>query len=64
VNWVGNAVIHYKPAGGTIPSPINVIFVVFLGEDMDVIFATTASSAAPYFTLTVKRVHPFSVIRA
>ena len=23
VNWVGNAVLHYKPIGGIIPSPIN-----------------------------------------
>jgi hypothetical protein len=64
---VGNAVLHYKPAGGTIPLPINVIFVVFLGEDMDVYFATaspTISPTAPHCTMTGKRVHPSSVIRA
>jgi hypothetical protein len=31
VNRVGDAALHYKPAGGTIPLPINVL----LGEGMD-----------------------------
>ena len=28
-NRVGDAVLHYKPAGGTIPLPINVILPYF-----------------------------------
>ena len=59
-NRAGDAILHYKPAGGTMPLPINVL----LGEYMDVCFATTASSAAPHFTLNGKRVHPSSVILA
>ena len=29
VNRVGDAVLHYKPAGGTMPLPINVILSLF-----------------------------------
>ena len=56
-NRVGDAVLHYKPAGGTIPSLINVFFLVLPSEDMDVCFATTATTVttalleAPFFTM-------------
>ena len=51
VNRVGDAALHYKPAGGTIPLPINVL----LGEGMDESFVTTATTVttalpeAPFF---------------
>ncbi|GEM_PF-2796372 len=45
VNRVGDAALHYKPAGGTMPLPINVI----QGEGMDESFVTTALPEAPFF---------------
>jgi len=56
-NRVGDAVLHYKPAGGTIPSPINVFFLVLPSEDMEESFVTTATTVttalqeAPFFTM-------------
>ena len=42
-NRVGDKALHYKPAGGTMPLPINVL----LGEYMDKSSVTTVTSALP-----------------
>ena len=61
VNRVGDAVLHYKPAGGTIPSPINSRP---SGRGLGLYFptastiSTTALPTDPHFTMTGKRVHP------
>ena len=46
-NRAGDAILHYKPAGGTMPLPINVFSLVLLGEYMDKSFVTTVTSALP-----------------
>ncbi|MCI2107074.1 MAG: hypothetical protein LKK12_04335 [Bacteroidales bacterium] len=59
VNRVGDAALHYKPAGGTIPLPINVL----MGEGLDESFVTTATTVttalpeAPFFTMTNVFIH-------
>ena len=46
-NRAGDAFLHYKPAGGTMPLPINVFSLVLLGEYLDKSFVTTVTSALP-----------------
>jgi hypothetical protein len=63
VNRVGDAVLHYKPAGGTIPSPIN-SRPSWRGHGLYFptasTISTTALPTAPHFSMTGKRVHPSS----
>jgi hypothetical protein len=47
---VGNAVLHYKPVGGTIPLPINGNSLLLLGKGIDESFVTTVTTVTKVTT--------------